>query len=76
MTSGTLEIQGLTPPGKGDEEDTGRFTKKRFPIYTANSKYLAADCCGLAISLDHDKVEVTLVDWERGMVHCVLTRHS
>ena len=49
--------------------------KKRFPIYPANSKYLAADCCGLAIPLDHDKVEVTLVDWECGVVHCVLTRH-
>ena len=50
--------------------------QKRFPIYSATSKYLAADCCGLANPLDHDKVEVTLVDWERGMVHCVLTSAS
>ena len=46
--------------------------QKRFPIYHACPKYLAADCCCLAILLDHDKVEVTL---ERKMVHCVLTRH-
>ena len=49
--------------------------QKRFPVYTANSKYLAADHCGLAILLDHDKVEVTPVDWERGIVHCALTQH-
>ena len=36
--------------------------QKRFPKNPANSKYLAADCCGLAILLDHDNVEVTLVD--------------
>ena len=46
---------------------------KRFPIYPADSKYPAADCCGFANLLDHEKV--TLVDWERGIVHCVLTRH-
>ena len=46
--------------------------RSHFPIYHANSKYLAADCCGLAILLDHDKVEVTLVDWEREMVHNVV----
>ena len=49
--------------------------QKSFPIYPANSKYLAADYCGLAISLDHDKMEIMPVDWERGMVRCVLTRH-
>ena len=49
--------------------------QKRFPKHPPNSNYLAADCCGLAILLYHDNVEVTLVDWERGMVHCVLTRH-
>ena len=36
--------------------------QKRFPIYPANSKYLAADCCGLAITRDRDKVEITPVD--------------
>ena len=53
-----------------------------FPIYHACPKYLAAYRCGsafpqdgLASRQDHDKVEVPLVDWERGMVHCVLTRH-
>ena len=30
---------------------------------------------GLAFHEGHDKVEVTLVDWERGVVHCELTRH-
>ena len=49
--------------------------QKRFPKNHAYSKYLAADCCGLAVLLDHDKMEITLVDWERGVVHCVLTRH-
>ena len=54
----------------------------RFPIYIAYSKYLAAYHCGsafpqdgLASLQDHNKVEVTLVDWERGIVHCVLTQH-
>ena len=49
--------------------------EKRFPIHHAYPKYLAADFCGLAIHLDHGKVEVTPVDWEREMVHCVLTQH-
>ena len=55
---------------------------KRFPIHHAYSKYLAAHRCGsefpehgLAISQDHDEVEITPVDWERGIVHCVLTQH-
>ena len=74
MSSVTVEIQGLNPPGQGDEEDAGGFAK-RFPMYHANSKYLEADCCGSAIPLDHDKVEVTSVDWERGIVHCVLIPH-
>ena len=30
---------------------------------------------GLASRLDHDKMEVTLVDWERGIVRCVLIQH-
>ena len=74
MSSVTLEIQGLNPHGKGAEEDAGGFTKT-FPENPSNSKYLAADCCGLAILLDHDGGQVTLVDWERGIVHCVLTQH-
>ena len=49
--------------------------QKRCPIYPANSEYLAADFCGLASLLNHDKVEVALVDWERVMVLCVLTGH-
>ena len=52
--------------------------QKRFPIYPANSKFLAAYLfCGLAILLDleEEEMEVTLVDWERGIIHCVLTRH-
>ena len=38
--------------------------QKTFPIYHAYSTYQ-----------DHDKVEITPVDWERGIVHCVLTQH-
>ena len=49
--------------------------QKRFPIYHAYSKYLAAYHCGLAFSQDHDKVETTPVNWERGIVHCVLIQH-
>ena len=30
---------------------------------------------GSASLQDHDKVEETLFDWERGIVHCVLTQH-
>ena len=50
-------------------------SQKSFPMYHADSKCLAADCCGLADPQVHDKVEITLVDWERGIVHCVLTQH-
>ena len=56
--------------------------QKRFPMYHAYSEYLAAYLCGsgflqdgLAFRQDHDKVGVTLVDWERGIVHCVLIQH-
>ena len=56
--------------------------QKRYPIYHACSKYLAAYHCGSAFSQegvaslqDHGKVEITPVDWERGIVHCVLTQH-
>ena len=56
--------------------------QKRFPIYHAYPKYLAAYRCGsafsqdgLAFRQDHDKVEITQVDWERGIVRCVLFQH-
>ena len=49
--------------------------QKRFPIYHAYSKYLTAYHCGLAITQNHDEVEITPVDWERGRVHCELTQH-
>ena len=56
--------------------------QKRFPRYHAYSKYLAASHCGsafpengLAFRQDFEKVGVTLVDWERGIVHCVLIQH-
>ena len=74
VSSVKLEIQGLILLDKVTKK-TLVDLQKRFPIYPANSKYLAGDCCGLAVLLDHDQVEVTLVDWERGTVHCVLTRH-
>ena len=55
---------------------------KRFPIYPAYSKHLAAYHCGSAVSQDGlaslkdlDKVGVTPVDWERGTVRCVLTQY-
>ena len=35
--------------------------QKRFPMYHAYSKYLAADCCGSASLQDREKVGVTLV---------------
>ena len=35
----------------------------RIESSSANSKYRAAYRCGSAIFMDHDKVEVTLVDW-------------
>ena len=47
--------------------------QKRFPIHHVYSKYVAAYHCGLAIPQDYDKVEKTLVDWERVIVYCVLT---
>ena len=49
--------------------------QERFPKNHAYSKYLTAYHCGLAIPQDHDKVEITPVDWERGVIHCVLTWH-
>ena len=56
--------------------------QKRFPIYHACPKCLAAHCCGsafphngVAFSQDREKVRVTLVDWARGTVHCVLIQH-
>ena len=49
--------------------------QKHFPKDHAYPKCLAAYHCGSAIPQDHDKVDKTPVDWERGMVHCVLTQH-
>ena len=49
--------------------------QKRFPIYHACPKCLAAYLCGSASRQDREKVGVTLVDWERGIVHCVLIQH-
>ena len=63
MCSVTLGIQGLNPPGKGDEEDARGFTK-RFPTHHAYPKCLAASLCGLASRQDREKVGVTLVNWD------------
>ena len=56
--------------------------EKRLSIYNACPKYLAAYRCGLAFTQsglafrqDREKVGVTLVDCERGIVHCVLIQH-
>ena len=56
---------------QGDEEDAGGFTKTcpDIPCVFQISG-------GLAISQNHDQVEITPVDWERGIVHCVLTQHN
>ena len=39
MSSVTLEIQGLNPPGQGDEEDAGGFAKNvsRFSMCVPNA---------------------------------------
>ena len=57
--------------------------QKRFPIFHACPKYLAAYRCGLAFPenglafrQDLEKVGKTLVDWSRGIVHCVLFQHN
>ena len=82
VSSVTLEIQGWNPPGLGDEEDACGFAKNVSRHTNAYPKYLAAYRCGsafpqdgLASRQDHDKVEVTQVDWQRGNVHCVLIRN-
>ena len=56
--------------------------QKRFPKNHACPKCLAAYRCGsafpqngLAFRQDLEKVGITLVDWERGIVHCVLIQH-
>ena len=56
--------------------------QERFPIYHAYPKCLAAYRCGsafpengLASRQVREKVGVTLVDWERGIVYCVLMQH-
>ena len=56
--------------------------QKRFPKHHVCHKYLAAHFCGLAFPenglaflQDFDEVGKTLVDWERGIVHCVLIQH-
>ena len=56
--------------------------QKRFPIFYANPKCQASYLCGsafpqdgVASRQDHDKVEVTLGDEERGKVHCVVIQH-
>ena len=56
--------------------------QKRFPIFHVCPKCLAARFCGsafpengLAFHQDLDEVGKTLVDWQRGIVHCVLIQH-
>ena len=56
--------------------------QKRFPIYHVCPKYFEALLCGsaflwngLAFRQDLDEVGKTLVDWQRGIVHCVLIQH-
>ena len=56
--------------------------QKRFPIYHDYPRYLAAYHGGSAFLRDGvaslqdlDEVGVTLVDWQRGMVGCVLIQY-
>ena len=51
--------------------------QKRFVVYLAYPKYQAADFWhGSAVLLDQLEEQVTLIQWERGiMVHCAPTRH-
>ena len=56
--------------------------QKRFPIYHACPKCLAALLCGsalqkngLAFLRELDEVGMTLVDWQRGNFHCELIQH-
>ena len=74
MSSVTIEIQGLNPPGFGDEEDAGGFTKT-FPDFPCVFQITGGLSLQLSNLPDHDKVEVTLVAWERGTFHCVLVQH-
>ena len=77
--SGPLRVRRLTPspwPSMGSTladkvlKKTPLDLQKRFPIYRAGPKYLAARCCGsafpendLAFHQDLDEVGKTLVDW-------------
>ena len=53
-----------------DEQDpVGSTKKKRFLIYRACPTCLTAYHCGSAFRQEREKVGVTLVDWESGIVH-------
>ena len=79
-----VQGEGKGKDGKNESFKKAKSDTQRKCFYCNKSglacpKYLAAQCCGsafpengLASLQDHDKVEVTLVDWERGIVHCVL----
>ena len=56
--------------------------QKGFPIFHVCPKYLAAHFCGsafpengLAFHQELDEMGKTLVEWQRGIVHCVLIQH-
>ena len=56
--------------------------QERFPMYHVCPKCWAARFCGsafpengFAFNQDLDEVGKTLVDWQRGIVHCVLNQH-
>ena len=66
---------------KGADDDASGFTKT-FPDIQVCPKCLAALLCGsavqkngLAFRQESDEVGMTLVDWQRGIVHCVLIQH-
>ena len=56
--------------------------RKRFPMYQCVSQLLGNLLCGsalqkngLAFLQDLDDVGMTLVDWQRGNLHCELIQH-
>ena len=69
-------------PADKVQKKTPLDLQKRFPIFHECSKCFAAPLCGpafpengLAFHQELDKVGKTVVDWQRGKVHCVLIQH-
>ena len=83
VSSVTFEIQGLNPPGQGDEEDARWICKNVSPFsmripniwrLVVAARHFPKD--GLASLQDHEKVGVTRVVWEDCSRPKCLTPHS